>query len=90
MNVPADNDISTIPTIGSKSVKKMPIVIPMGVDMLKHSNKSKLFLKVNPALEKVPPSEIAATMLCKAILMERNNVNWKSFCIPNAIPSNIE
>ncbi len=64
-----------MPTIGSYSANTMPIDIPIGVEILKHNKSSKLLMKVNPALEKVPPSEIAATKLCKAILIDKNTVN---------------
>lgn len=68
----------------------MPIDIPIGVDILKHSNKSNPLINENPALEKVPPKEIAATRLCKPILRDKNPVNCKSCYIPKAIPSKIE
>jgi hypothetical protein len=64
-----------MPTRGFSSLIRIPITIPIGVERLNDINKHKDFANVKPAREKVPPREIAATILCKAILSERYPVN---------------
>lgn len=64
-----------MPKIGFASVNTMPIDIPIGVDTLKLNSSSNPLMNENPALENVPPREIAATKLCKPILSDRNPVN---------------
>lgn len=71
MNVPAEIDISTILTRLGDSETRIPIVIPIGVEILNDISNPKDFQKEKPDLEKVPPSETAATKLCKAILRDR-------------------
>jgi hypothetical protein len=54
-----------------ESVTRMPIVIPIGVEMLNEIRRPNDLHTEKPDLAKVPPRETAATRLCKAMLRER-------------------
>ncbi len=71
MKVPDEIDNSTMLTRLGESDTRIPIVMPIGVEMLKEISSPNDFQNEKPDLEKVPPRETAATKLCKAMLRER-------------------
>lgn len=54
-----------------ESVTRIPIVIPIGVEMLNEITRPSDLHIEKPDLAKVPPRETAATKLCNAMLRER-------------------
>ena len=50
-------------TSGFVSVSRIPIVIPIGVDIANETKSANALRNVNPERENVPPREIEATIL---------------------------